>query len=424
MNVSDFNSKNRAEMVDRIVKKRILTESSWNIESFDTSEKIEEELKRLQNEKEKHLKDDDMPSMYYENVDKHIEELNKKMENFDCECKLNREDNSLLEDIWKDYANENMHKEYTKIIDFKDIPLNRIFICSDYAFEKCVKPIKVSLAHWLYLDPNQYKLLKDFYVLAGDECDFAYLIGTLEKPKYIYDIDLGLSKTRGICKIKNRMGLTESFRSVIRKAIKGGSKRRGIDITHCDLPDLEIAFKESNDWFMKIYRELKANKETPDEVLNKLNVIINGSKNDFRTSKTIDEKRKVVLALDRMISSFMEPDEKEKHFIDYDSNIENRPTINKRTHEIERHLLEESRLPSDPSVDPQFGVPSQKKYPLFDEQHVRSAIKLFGHVDPAYERELARAIIAKMKKYNIPYNSVGPDNRLYKYIPEKFRKEE
>ena len=37
-------------MVDRIVKKRILTESSWNIESFDTAEKIEEELKRLQNE--------------------------------------------------------------------------------------------------------------------------------------------------------------------------------------------------------------------------------------------------------------------------------------------------------------------------------------------------------------------------------------
>lgn len=175
MNVSDFNSKNRAEMVDRIIKKKVLAESSWNIESFDTKEKIEEELKRLHDEKEKHLKNDDMPSFYFENIDNHIEELNNKMREFDCKC---------------------------------------------------------------------------------------------------------------------------------------------------------------------------------------------------------EEK------------------------------------------------IQESRLPSDPSVDPQFGVPSQKKYPLFDEQHVRSAIKLFGHVDPAYERELARAIIAKMKKYNIPYNSVGPDNRLYKYIPEKFRKEE
>ena len=155
MNVSDFNSKNRAEMVDRIIKKKVLAESSWNIESFDTKEKIEEELKRLHDEKEKHLKNDDMPSFYFENIDNHIEELNNKMREFDCKC---------------------------------------------------------------------------------------------------------------------------------------------------------------------------------------------------------EEK------------------------------------------------IQESRLPSDPSVDPQFGVPSQKKYPLFDEQHVRSAIKLFGHVDPAYERELARAIIAKMKKYNLTKN--------------------
>ena len=52
MNVSDFNSKNRAEMVDRIVKKRILAESSWNIESFDTAENHKVELKVRDTKKE------------------------------------------------------------------------------------------------------------------------------------------------------------------------------------------------------------------------------------------------------------------------------------------------------------------------------------------------------------------------------------
>lgn len=234
MNISDFNSKNRAEMVDRIVKKRILTESSWNIENFDTEEKVKEELKRLQNEKEKHLKDDDMPSMYYENIDKHIEELNAKMDTSECDCK------KVLKET----------KEYQQIT------------IDDWKKEKEKK-------------------------------------------------------------------------------------------------DKEDAERER--W------------------------------NEIRKNQKEDEEENEM--------------------------IYNRNYFKKRG-------LAESRLPSDPSVDPQFGVPSQKKYPLFDEQHVRSAIKLFGHVDPAYERELARAIIAKMKKYNIPYNSVGPDNRLYKYIPEKFRKEE
>lgn len=84
--------------------------------------------------------------------------------------------------------------------------------------------------------------------------------------------------------------------------------------------------------------------------------------------------------------------------------------------------LSEGRLPSDPNRDPEFGVPEEEKYPLYDAKHVRSAIKLFGHVSPRYEQTLARAIISKMKVYNIPFDMVGPDNKLYKYIPEKFKK--
>lgn len=80
--------------------------------------------------------------------------------------------------------------------------------------------------------------------------------------------------------------------------------------------------------------------------------------------------------------------------------------------------LDESRLPSDPNRDPEFGVPEQKKYPLFDRKHVISAIKLFGHVEPKYESYLAHAIIKRMKKYNISFDIVGEDNKLYKYLPK------
>lgn len=84
--------------------------------------------------------------------------------------------------------------------------------------------------------------------------------------------------------------------------------------------------------------------------------------------------------------------------------------------------MTESKIPD--GVNPCYGVPQEKKYPLYDEHHVRSAIKLFGHVNPKYEQELARAIIAKMKTYHIPYSMVGEDNKLYKYIPAKYLEEE
>lgn len=84
------------------------------------------------------------------------------------------------------------------------------------------------------------------------------------------------------------------------------------------------------------------------------------------------------------------------------------------------YALNESSLPENP----EFGVPEEKKYPLYDKRHVISAIKLFGHVNPKYEAGLAHMIIARMKKYNIPFDMVGEDNKLYKYLPETALKEE
>lgn len=67
-----------------------------------------------------------------------------------------------------------------------------------------------------------------------------------------------------------------------------------------------------------------------------------------------------------------------------------------------------------------YGVPEQKKFPMPDAKHVRSAIKFFNYVDPKYEKELALAILRRMKEYGMSFNdfTVGEENRFSKYIPE------
>lgn len=73
--------------------------------------------------------------------------------------------------------------------------------------------------------------------------------------------------------------------------------------------------------------------------------------------------------------------------------------------------------------DSVFGIPQERKYPMPDEKHTRSAIKLFNHVEPKYEKQLAKAVIKNMKKYNIDGSVVGPNNRLRKYLPKDMIKE-
>lgn len=73
--------------------------------------------------------------------------------------------------------------------------------------------------------------------------------------------------------------------------------------------------------------------------------------------------------------------------------------------------------------DEVFGIPQERKYPMPDEKHTRSAIKLFNHVEPKYEEQLAKAIIKNMKKYGIDESVVGPNNRLRKYLPKDMIKE-
>ena len=65
-----------------------------------------------------------------------------------------------------------------------------------------------------------------------------------------------------------------------------------------------------------------------------------------------------------------------------------------------------------------YGVPVQKKFPLPDADHVRSAIKFFNYVDPKYERQLAKAILRKAREYGVHISkiNIGDNNRFKKYL--------
>lgn len=84
--------------------------------------------------------------------------------------------------------------------------------------------------------------------------------------------------------------------------------------------------------------------------------------------------------------------------------------------ELVGQYFAESRLPHSDSVDPEFGLPEEKKYPLFDKEHVLSAIKFFNYVSADKEKELAEAIIKKMAEYDISEKVVGEKNNLKKYF--------
>lgn len=75
---------------------------------------------------------------------------------------------------------------------------------------------------------------------------------------------------------------------------------------------------------------------------------------------------------------------------------------------------------SDNDDDKEYGVPEQKKFPLPDADHVRSAIRFFNYVDPKYEQELADAINEKIAEYEMEGIHVGDENRFKKYVKKDY----
>lgn len=70
----------------------------------------------------------------------------------------------------------------------------------------------------------------------------------------------------------------------------------------------------------------------------------------------------------------------------------------------------------------QYGVPEQKKFPLPDADHVKSAIRFFNYVNPKYEAELAAAILTKAEEYGVKIGediSIGDENRFKNYLSKK-----
>ncbi len=82
-------------------------------------------------------------------------------------------------------------------------------------------------------------------------------------------------------------------------------------------------------------------------------------------------------------------------------------------------------IPEEKEDENKFGLPDLKKYPMPDPDHVKSAIRFFNYVDPKHEKELAEAILERMKEYDMSFEDfgVGDENRFKNYIPKADRKD-
>lgn len=68
--------------------------------------------------------------------------------------------------------------------------------------------------------------------------------------------------------------------------------------------------------------------------------------------------------------------------------------------------------------DKDFGIPSQRRFPVYDVYHTIKSIENFNSVDFFHEKELAYNIIKRIKLYNIDLSRVNikDNNRIKKYL--------
>lgn len=123
------------------------------------------------------------------------------------------------------------------------------------------------------------------------------------------------------------------------------------------------------------------------------------------TELSVNKKNDVAYSLYKKYGFKTKSETDTMYMMTLESNVTEAKDIGANTTGMKR-----SELP-----DEMFGIPSERKYELDTEKHVRSAIKLFNWVDPKYEKELATNIIKRMKYFNITDVNVGPKNRFGKY---------
>ena len=64
-----------------------------------------------------------------------------------------------------------------------------------------------------------------------------------------------------------------------------------------------------------------------------------------------------------------------------------------------------------------YGLPDERKFPLNDSNHIRSAIAFFSHCDNSKKKELAKRIIKAAKIHNI---TISKDSEVYKALYEAY----
>lgn len=89
------------------------------------------------------------------------------------------------------------------------------------------------------------------------------------------------------------------------------------------------------------------------------------------------------------------------------------------------NYINEANIKRSSVKEEDFGVPSQKKFPMIDAKHVKSAIKFFNYVDKEHEAELAKNIRKKMQQFGINMNdiNVSDKNRFKQYLSKQKLKE-
>jgi len=78
-------------------------------------------------------------------------------------------------------------------------------------------------------------------------------------------------------------------------------------------------------------------------------------------------------------------------------------------------ILSHSMLTKEEIDKRHYAFPEKRKFPLNDRSHVLSAIRFFNYVSPKDEKQLANAILKRMRELGITDVNVGKANRFSKY---------
>ena len=89
--------------------------------------------------------------------------------------------------------------------------------------------------------------------------------------------------------------------------------------------------------------------------------------------------------------------------------------------QMEEKTISHAELTDEELEKRKYAFPEERKFPMPDAKHVKSAIRFFNYIEPEHEEQLAKAILARMDEYGMSFDDfgVGDENRFKKYILKK-----